>query len=53
MLPLPFSRGVFIFGEPVFVASDAGDDEMESRRRELEAELNEITRRADNFFSAS
>jgi len=51
ILPYPFSRGVFICGEPVTIAKDAGPEEMERVRAGLEGTLNELTRRADGFFS--
>lgn len=47
VVPLPFGRGVFVWGEPVVVPRDADDDELERKRRELEDRLNEITREAD------
>ncbi|MGB3391308.1 MAG: lysophospholipid acyltransferase family protein [Pseudaminobacter sp.] len=43
---LPFGRGAIIVGEPIHVAADADDDEMESKRQELTAALNEATREA-------
>ena len=51
MMPYPFSRGVFIYAEPIYVAKDAGDREMEEARERLEGTLKEITARADGFFS--
>lgn len=44
---LPFSRGVLVWGEPLHVPRDAGDEELAVLRRELEARLNGITRDAD------
>jgi lysophospholipid acyltransferase (LPLAT)-like uncharacterized protein len=39
---LPFSRCACIFGEPIFVPSDANDDRREEKRKELEDELNRV-----------
>lgn len=50
MLPYPFSRGVFICGEPVEVASDAGPEEMEKALVKLERTLVDITVAADSHF---
>lgn len=49
-LPYPFSKGVFIWGSPIFV--DKGDDveALNKKRLILEKSLNEITEKADNFF---
>jgi lysophospholipid acyltransferase (LPLAT)-like uncharacterized protein len=43
---LPFGRGAVIFGEPVLVPADADDAEMERKRQEITARLNEATERA-------
>ena len=47
LIPRPFSRGVFIAGEPVFVARDADHAALEAARLTLEARLNVITAKAD------
>jgi lysophospholipid acyltransferase (LPLAT)-like uncharacterized protein len=44
LVPLPFSRGVFVWGAPVEVAKDADED---TARRSIEDGLNAITREAD------
>jgi hypothetical protein len=43
---LPFGRGALIGGEMMFVPPDADADTMEKLRAQLEANLNETTRRA-------
>ncbi len=50
LLPLPFSRGVFIWGNPVTMAKDADSAEQGKKKQELENELNRITDRADHYF---
>jgi hypothetical protein len=47
-VPRLFSRGVFVWGEPMRVRR--GDD-LEEKRKELEAILGDITARADGWFS--
>ena len=47
VLPLPFGRGVIIWGTPVFIAEDASDDEIEEIRRAVEAEMNLYLAQAD------
>ena len=47
VLALPFSGGVFLVGEPVYVAPDATDDEMEAARQNVEDQLNRLTALAD------
>jgi lysophospholipid acyltransferase (LPLAT)-like uncharacterized protein len=50
LLPYPFSRGVFIWGEPVFVPRQMNGREFELKRLLLERRLREITDRADRYF---
>jgi lysophospholipid acyltransferase (LPLAT)-like uncharacterized protein len=47
VLALPFTRGVFICGEPIHVDRNANDDAMECARQLLEDRLNAITEDAD------
>lgn len=50
MLPVPFGRGVLIWGEPVPApAEDADDAAMEAARAQLEAEMNRIAAEADRL----
>jgi lysophospholipid acyltransferase (LPLAT)-like uncharacterized protein len=44
---LPFSRGLFIWGEPIFVAPDADAVAQEAARLLVEERLNEMTAAAD------
>jgi len=50
LLPYPFSRGVFIWGEPINVDPDGDRDYLEERRLLLERRLNELTKEADLYF---
>lgn len=49
VLPLPFSRGVYIFGAPLEIPAGAGLQEIEALRLELEDRLNSITAEADRM----
>ena len=51
LLPLPFSRVVVIYGEPIYVPSDASAADLEVKRGEVEASLRRITETADNYFT--
>ncbi|MFQ5330147.1 MAG: lysophospholipid acyltransferase family protein [Thermodesulfobacteriota bacterium] len=51
MLPFPFSRGVFICGDPITVERESSDAELEKKRREVEQALNDLTTQADNYFA--
>ncbi|KIL97569.1 Protein of unknown function DUF374 [Paramagnetospirillum magnetotacticum MS-1] len=43
----PFSRGVFVWGDPIVVPKDADEAAMEAARQAVEDSLNAITRDAD------
>jgi lysophospholipid acyltransferase (LPLAT)-like uncharacterized protein len=50
VLPLPFSKVVFLWGEPVFVPRGSDRQRMEEKRLELEDRLLRITEEADRLF---
>jgi lysophospholipid acyltransferase (LPLAT)-like uncharacterized protein len=50
LLPYPFSKGVFIWGEPITVDPNGDRAHLEERRALLEKRLNELTERADHYF---
>ena len=50
LLPYPFSQGVFIWGEPLYVPRQMDDNAFEKKRLLLERRLREITDRADLYF---
>jgi lysophospholipid acyltransferase (LPLAT)-like uncharacterized protein len=50
MIPWPFSKGVILWGKPISVPADAGDDLLEQKRLELEAEMIRITAEADRMM---
>jgi lysophospholipid acyltransferase (LPLAT)-like uncharacterized protein len=47
LLPYPFSRGLFVWGKPLWVSADATAHDVEAARRDLEAILNRMTAEAD------
>jgi lysophospholipid acyltransferase (LPLAT)-like uncharacterized protein len=50
IIPLPFSRGVFVWGEPIWVDHAEGEEGMKQKALVLERRLQEITERADHYF---
>lgn len=48
MVPYPWSRGLFLWGPPLWVPPEGGTSELEAKRVELEALLNRLTARADD-----
>jgi len=52
ILPYPFSKGVFIWGEPIHVDPNGDRAHVEERRIFLETRLNELTERADHYFDS-
>ena len=49
LLALPFGRGVFVWGQPIEIAPDADDSEVEAARLALERELNRVSAEADRL----
>ena len=49
IIPYPFSRGVFIFGEPISVDHTATGEEIREKTLLLEKRLQEITAKADRY----
>jgi lysophospholipid acyltransferase (LPLAT)-like uncharacterized protein len=50
IIPIPFCRIVYIWGEPVCVPRDSKPGEMEEKRLLLQDRLRQITDEADRFF---
>jgi lysophospholipid acyltransferase (LPLAT)-like uncharacterized protein len=50
LLPYPFSRGVFIWGEPIQVDFNGDHAYLEEKRLLLETRLNDLTEKADHYF---
>lgn len=49
VMALPFSRGVFVWGAPLYVPKDADDATMEKLRRDLEGQMNALATVADRL----
>lgn len=47
MIPMPFTRVAFAYGEPIQVPRDLDDGGMEEARARIERGLEEATRRAE------
>jgi hypothetical protein len=52
ILPLPFSKVIYIWGEPIFVPRELSEEELEEKRLLVEERLRGITAEADAFFGA-
>lgn len=50
LLPLPFSRGVFVWGEPIVVPRDADRDTCARFQTEIEAAITHVTDTADKLM---
>jgi len=53
LLPLPFSRAVYIWGEPIYVEATATKEEVAKHQELLEARLDLLTMEADEYFKAN
>ena len=53
ILPLPFSKVVYLWGEPVFIPRELTEKELEEKRLLVEERLRQVTAEADSYFSNS
>ena len=53
VLPLPFTRGVILWGEPIYVTRDADAGAMGEARLAVEAGLNGVTNAADEMMGVA
>jgi len=51
VLPLPFSKVVVLYGEPLSVSPQLSEGEVQRLLRNLETQMIELERQADGFFS--
>lgn len=49
LLPKPFTRGIVLYGDPIIV-NGISENELEGKRKELEAALNRLMAQADDYF---
>ncbi len=47
VVPLPFSRAVFLYGDPISISRD---ESVETARRKVEGALNTLAEQAENFW---
>ncbi len=47
VLPLPFGRGMIIWGTPLTVPADASDEELDNYKKQIEDEMNAFLKDAD------
>ena len=47
MVPYPYSRGLFLWGPPLWVPPGSDASDLEAKRVELEVVLNQLTAEAD------
>lgn len=52
MVPYPFSRGLFLYGNPLWVPREADEASLEAARLELETVLNRLTAEAEATVNA-
>ncbi|HWQ69836.1 MAG TPA: lysophospholipid acyltransferase family protein [Patescibacteria group bacterium] len=52
LVPVPFSRAVYIWGEPMYVPPTTTKDEMAKLQEALEERLDLLTMKADDYFRA-
>jgi len=50
LVPLPFSRVVVVYGEPIAVPASALPAVSQAKRQEIETSLRGITAMADHYF---
>ena len=50
IIPKPFSRGVWMYGDPLFIPKDLDRNGRRAKRAELELILKENHRKVQNYF---
>lgn len=50
LIPYPFSRVVFLFGEPILVPKDSSREELEKIRLQLQDRMREMNALVDSYF---
>jgi lysophospholipid acyltransferase (LPLAT)-like uncharacterized protein len=49
VVALPFTKGVFVWGEPIHVGAEARGAALDAARLKIETELTRVTREADRL----
>jgi lysophospholipid acyltransferase (LPLAT)-like uncharacterized protein len=47
MVPAPFAKVLMVFGDPIYVAFDATEEEVEAARLKLESEIHRLEREVE------
>ena len=50
LIPYPFSKVVYIIGDPIWVGKKESREELREKQQLLEDNLNRITKKADEYF---
>jgi hypothetical protein len=50
ILPLPFCKVIYVYGEPIFIPRRLGEQELEEKRLLVEERLRQVTAEADGYF---
>lgn len=50
LFPFPFSRGIFFWGEPIYVENRKDTDYFQEKKLEVERALGKITEYVDNYY---
>jgi len=50
IIPLPFSKSVVIYGEPVNVPKDLSQEQLEQVRKKFEEDMIQLEKQADEYF---
>ena len=51
LMPLPFSRVVVVYGEPIYVPATTSPTVFQAKQHEVETNLRHITEMADHYFA--
>lgn len=51
LIPIPFSQGVYVWGEPLYVGEGVGGEELVKLQHLLEERLQAVTSEADAYFA--
>jgi lysophospholipid acyltransferase (LPLAT)-like uncharacterized protein len=52
LMPMPFSRVVVVYGEPIYVPATASPTVFQAKQHEVETSLRHITEMADDYFGS-
>ena len=50
ILPMPFSKGIALFSDPIYVPKNVTEEELETKRLEVEDTLTMLKKKAEAYF---